>query len=228
MDRDPAEIASVPARDSPIDVGDFDRSQANAPFVEPIEEAVDRSTAAMHRVFRPPALFMHPRRKGRDLVSVGVARPFGFLQHVHEAKPPYGVTEESPTLLGLRSSAASAPAGQRPLSRRGFHPRHADTLALVQVQKVNEVDLMRRDHAQRLPPSTSFSAVRQVAKPFIQQRRIAISSDDAGTGEKILEHGRVSLWLETRPSQSRANQKVMLRRTGRLPCSAGRRQPSAT
>ena len=85
---DPAEIAGVPARDSPIDVGDSDRSQGNAPFVEPIEEAVDRSTAAMHRVFRPSALFMHPRRKGRDLASMGVPRPFGLLQHVHEAKPP--------------------------------------------------------------------------------------------------------------------------------------------
>ena len=87
-DGEPAAAAGVPPRDSSIDVGDSDRSQGHIPFVEPLEEAVNRIAARADRLLGPSAIPTHPRRKNRNLASEGVSRLARFCEQIHEAQPP--------------------------------------------------------------------------------------------------------------------------------------------
>ena len=143
------------ARDRLVDVGDPDRSQDNTPFAQPVKEPIDRMAATTHRVLGPSALVAHLGREDGDLASMGVLRRVGFLEQVQEAQPSHCVADESLACIRPRGPAGTTPAGQRPLPGRSLDPSHVDTLAFPQIEKTNQVGLMRRDHAQR---ATSVSA----------------------------------------------------------------------
>ncbi len=86
-DRAPTAAAAVPAHDSPVDVGDNDRIQGNAPLAEPVEEAVNRMATIADRRLGPSALFAHPLPEDRDLGDVGVSlpHPTGLIEQIREA-----------------------------------------------------------------------------------------------------------------------------------------------
>ena len=197
VDRDPAAVAGVPARNRLVDVGDPDRSQGNTALVQPIKEAIDRAEATADRVFGPPALVTHPGRKDGDLAGVGVLRFARFLEPIHEAQPTHRVAEESLTGLWIRRPVTSASVGQRPLLGRGLDQGHAHPTAFAQIEKTNEIGLMSRDRAQRAPTNPLLRAMPKVAQPFLKQRRGTIVGDGPGVDKQILEHDRISLWSET-------------------------------
>ena len=195
--RDPAIVAGVPARERLIDVGHRDRSQGNSAVVQPIEQAIDRAAATSDRLFRPPSLGTHPRCEDRDLAGVSVSGLAGFFEQVDEAQPSYGVADESVTCLGQRRLAASAPTGQRPLLGGGLDAGPVHTIAFAQIEKVDQIDLMSRNHAQRAPSGARLCAMHEIATSFLEERRSAIPAEDCAAGEEILEHGHISLWSET-------------------------------
>jgi len=192
VDRDPAAAAGMPACDLPIDVGDPDLGESDLAVVQPFEETVDCMEAAANGRFGPPALVAHPGIERCGIPAVDMPRLGRFVEQVGEAQPSHCVADEPPACVGRSGPAASPPAGQRPLIGRGFHACHADALALVQFQNANQADLVSRDCAQRIAPGASQGAVLREIEPFIQQRRGAIASDDAWTGEESLEHCHVS------------------------------------
>ena len=197
VDRDPAIAAGVPARDRLIDVGHRDRSQGDSALVQPIEEAIDRAAATSNRLFRPPTIGTHPRCEDRDLAGVSVSGLAGFFEQIDEAQPSYCVADESLTCLGQRGLAASAPTGQRPLLGGGLDAGPVHTIAFVQIEKVDQIDLMSGDRSQRLRSNAHLFAMHEIAKALFEERRSAVPLENCTAGEEILEHDRVSWWSET-------------------------------
>ena len=198
VDRDPAAVAGVPARDRLVYIGNPNRSQGNTTFVQPVEETIDRAAATTNRVFGPPALFTHPCREDRDRAGVGMLRFAGFFEQADEAQPSYCVAEESLTCLRQRGPAAPTPAGQRPLPGRGLDLGHIHSIAFVQIEKMNQAGLMNRNLAQCGRPSPILRTMSEVvAQPFLKQRCGVILGYRAAVDEQILEHDRISLLLET-------------------------------
>ena len=128
VDRDPAVAVGVVARNRPVDVAAPDRSQCDAPLVEPVEETIDRMAATTDRVLRPSALIAHLRREERDLASMSVLPCVGFLKQAQETQPPHCAAEKSLACIRARRAPGMTPAGLRPLPGRSLHPSHADTL----------------------------------------------------------------------------------------------------
>ena len=60
------------------------------------------------------------------------------------------------------------------------------------------MDLMTGDCAKRVPPSTGLGTKLKSAKPLLEERCRAVSLDGGTIGEKVFEHDRVSLLLESK------------------------------
>ena len=142
--------------------------------------------------FGPPAFVLRPRFENCHLVDMSMSRHDRFIEQVDEAQPSHRMVDELLSLRGPCGLIALASARKRPSIGNGFDARDIDPLALVKIQQTNQIDLMRRDLAQTPRSRTRLCTMRQVAEPFVEERRSAIASDRVGTGEKILEHDVVS------------------------------------
>ena len=159
VDRDPAAVACVPARDRPIDVGDADIGQGNAPSLQPEKETVDRTAATADRVFGPATLVSHPRFKCRYLTGVGVLRSAGLFKQVEEAQPAHRVANESATGFGLCDLVTSAPARARPSPGSGLDPGHAHPIAFAKIEQMNQIGLMSGNVTQCGSPGSGLGTM---------------------------------------------------------------------
>ena len=80
---------------------------------------------------------------------------------------------------------------------RSLDAGHVYAIAYPQIEKVDQIDLMSRNHAQRAPTGARLCAMHEIATSLLEERRSAIPVEDCAAGEEILEHGHVSLWSET-------------------------------
>ena len=77
---------------------------------------------------------------------------------------------------------------------------------------------MRHDQRRIVNPvAATLGAMQEVAPPLLEKRRTPIALYGASAGNKILEHGRLLLVGDTTIANE-ADQKIVLRRTGSVPC----------
>jgi len=128
---------------------------------------------------------------------VSVSRSARFIEQLDEAQPSHCVADESLACFGQRALAATASAWQRPLLGRGLDAGYVYAVACPQIEKLDQIDLMSRNHAQRAPSGARLCAMHEIATSFLEERRSAVPVEDCAAGEEILEHDHISLRSET-------------------------------
>src|SRR3954465_3699048 len=170
-----------------VDVGHAYGAQPHALGGQMSEEVVGSRAIALHGRIGETTLLAEPSCERLDLGVMRVAAAPAIVEPAQEAEPSDTVADEAVARLARSSSIAPASPRLRPQRRSNLDLRPAHPVAVLEVQKADQAQLIVGALSQGRSSRAGRLEMNEVSLPLPHERRRAILLGGAGE-EDVVEH----------------------------------------
>ena len=167
-----------------VDVGHPDVNQRRASSLQPQEEAVGGPAIVLYGRRGETAFLAQPPLEGADLGVMRMATVVGLIEPAQKGQPSKTVVDEVAARLGRCCPVAPTPFRLRPCCSRSLDLRPAYPVAIFQVQKAHQAQLIVGALPQRRSSCACLLEMNEVSFPLLR-RAALLDTSRQFRGKKI-------------------------------------------